>query len=187
MNSVKYSKITINGGKMSKNFFYLFLVILLLFVQESIAQQTCKVIKDYGDGSYSVRIGTNTLLAISDTMQKEMFKKNNDLLALRKKLAIKEELLGKHDILKAQYEVTLTHQKEYITELESVLKGYKGILHDYKKLKEPWLTVNSGVGVTGNSTKPALMFGLGIRNIRIWAFLQENNSGTLAGLVFPLF
>ncbi len=110
-----------------------------------------------------------------------------DLLAERKESALKDSLLANYDQAKAWYDTTLSQQKEYITELEAVLSGYKGLLRDYKRLSgEPWVTFEGGIGATGD-TKPAVLFGLGIRRLRVWGFLQEGNSGASVGVAFPLF
>ena len=69
----------------------------------------------------------------------------------------------------------------------SILKGYKDLNLKYKKLKEPWLRVETGVGATGGDTEPAVLFGLGMSRLRIWGFLQESNTGGGIGLSFPIF
>ncbi len=127
------------------------------------------------------------MLAITEEMAREQMKLKADLLAERKESALKDSLLANYDQAKAWYDTTLSQQKEYITELEAVLSGYKGLLRDYKRLSgEPWVTFEGGIGATGD-TKPAVLFGLGIRRLRVWGFLQEGNSGASVGVAFPLF
>jgi hypothetical protein len=62
----------------------------------------------------------------------------------------------------------------------------------YKHLKEPWLTIETAVCATegadeAGDSDPAVILGLGIRQIRIWGFFQENNAGALIGLTYPIF
>ena len=148
---------------------------------------SCRVLKDYGDGSYLVQIGDRTLLAISEEMEKSVLKLRRDLLDAQKEGALKDSLLASYDQATLWYDTTLSRQKEYIAELESVLEGYKKLLKDYKKLREPWFTFEGGLGATGDDREPAVLMGMGIRRLRIWGFLQESNSGAFVGTTFPLF
>lgn len=164
---------------------------ILLLASGALAQE-CHIVKDYQDGSCLVKINNKTVLAISEEMEKNMLKMQQDLLDARREIAEKNKLLVEYENFKAQYKITLNHQQEYIKELESVLEGYKGMHAKYKELKEPWLTIEAGVGATegvdptGNSD-PAVILGLGIRQIRVWGFIQENNTGALIGLTYPIF
>ncbi len=166
------------------------LLICLLFLLVSQASvslaEECQIVKDYKDGSYLVKIGDKTLLAISENQEKEVLKLKQDLGTAQQEIARKDELLANYEKVKAQYDITLNRQKEYVAELESIFSGYKDLVQGYKKLKEPWVTFDGGIGATGH-TKPAIMLGLGIRYFRVWGFFQENNAGALAGLSVPLF
>jgi hypothetical protein len=179
---------------MSKNLTSWTIKIILLsaFYAASIASAQesipCKVVKDYGDGTYFVRINGKDLLAIPDEMQKRILKQRVDLLSTQKEMALKDSLLAKYDLAKAWYDTTLKNQKEYIAELEDVLDDYKRLVKDLKKLKgEPWFTLSGGVGATGDDTDPAILMGLGLRRFRVWGLLQENNSGVIVGTTLPLF
>jgi len=172
------------------------LVVIFLLVSavssNSLAQEpiTCKVVKDYGDGSYFVRINGKDLLAITEQMQKNTLKQRADLWTAQKEIALKDSLLAKYDLAKAWYDTTLKAQKEYIAELEDVLDDYKKLVKDLKKLKgEPWFTVSGGIGATGNDLdQPAVLMGLGIfRRLRVWGLFQENNTGVVLGTTLPLF
>ncbi len=160
---------------------------MLLIVTQSQAQEPCQVLETYPDGSSLVKIGNKTMLAITVEMARESLKLKSDLLAAQKQIVLKDSLLTKYDVVKAWYDTTLSQQKQYIAELEKVLDGYKGLLRDYKKLKEPWLTFDGGLGATGDDKSPAVMMGIGIRRIRAWGFMQERNSGILVGTTFRLF
>ena len=77
--------------------------------------------------------------------------------------------------------------KAYMTELEAVLNGYKGLVKDYKKLKEPLFVFKGGIGATGKDYKPAVLVGLGIRDFSMWGILQERNAGLIIGKQFRLY
>lgn len=163
--------------------FYLF---SLLFTAEALSEE-CQIVKDYSNGDYLVKVKGRNILAISEDKEKEILKLKKDLEVARQEIAIKDELLAKYEKVKGQYDKVGSQQKEYIAELEGVLNGYKELVQKYKKLKEPWFTVEGGVGATGKDTKPALLLGIGIRYFRVWGLLQESNSGVMVGLSFPLF
>lgn len=172
-----------------KTTFRLFAAIYLLtFLSAFTAMaQECRVVKAYPNGSYLVEIDGKTFLTITEEQEKNILKLKRDLLDARQEMALKDSLLSNYDQAKAWYDTTLSRQKEYITELEKVLEGYKGLMQDYKKLKrEPRLTFAGGIGATGDK-KPALLMGLEIYKLRLNGFLQESNAGVLAGVAFPLF
>jgi len=149
--------------------------------------QECRVVKDNQDGSYLVQIGDKTLLAISEEQERNVLKTKQDLTDALREIAIKDQLLARYDKVRAQYDTTLQQQKEYTAELESVTQGYKKLAADYRRLKEPWVTVDGGIGATGGETEPAVMLGIGIRAFRLSAFFQKKNSGALVGVSLPLF
>lgn len=161
-----------------------YFLILLLF--SPLSAEDCRIIKDYQDGTYLVRIDGKNLLVISEDMEKEMLKVQRDLLDARRQIAEKDKLLEEHEKVKAQYDITLKHHKEYIQELEGILKGYKELVNKYKKLGKTTLSVQTGVGATGDF-EPAVLFGLGYKRLRLWGFLQDSNAGGLIGLEFPIF
>jgi hypothetical protein len=148
--------------------------------------QECEIVKDNGDGSYVVRIEGQELLAITEQMQKNALKMKNDLDQANQILAQNDALIKKYEVAVEQYKKTLDDQKEYVGGLEEIVKEYKALVKDYKKLKQPWLTFDVGAGAT-KKTKPAVIFGLGIRSIRVGAFLQENNGGVIASYSIPIF
>ena len=164
-------------------FAVLFMSILLGTLLQA---QDCEIVKDYGDGTYAVNIGGKEMLAITEQMQKNALKMKNDLDQANQIIAQNDGLIKKYEKAVEQYEKTLDDQKEYVGGLEEVVKEYKALVKDYKKLKQPWLTFDVGAGAT-KDTKPAVIFGLGIRYIRVGAFLQENNGGVIASYSIPIF
>jgi len=166
----------------------LFCFIMIFLISDALAQEKCRILEyNQEDGTYLVSINNKTMLAITEDMANKMLKFKADLSAARKKIEVQEKLIGEYERFKEQLKLTRQHQREYIDELESVLKGYKDLHMKYKKLKEPWLRVETGVGATGGDTDPAVLFGLGIKQLRIWGFLQESNAGGIIGISFPVF
>jgi hypothetical protein len=154
------------------------------------AQQlpTCEALLLQDDGSYVVKIGNDTLLAITEELVDELYDAKVDLELAKKNIALKDSLIATYERVEYRYEVVHRQQKEYIADLEEVLEGYKELAKGYKKLSgDPWVTFSGGLGATGSDEKPAVLAGLGIRRFRVWGLLQESNSVVAVGLMFPLF
>lgn len=139
------------------------------------------------DGSVVLIIDGRPMLAITEEMARNSLKARADLLAAERKLAIKDSLLASYEVVRERYDTTLARQREYIVELEQVADGYKQLLEDYKRLRgEPWLSLEGGLGATGDED-PAILVGAAIRRVRIWGFFQESNAGALLGVSLPIF
>jgi hypothetical protein len=148
----------------------------------------CEVLSVNEDGTYLIRIGNETLLAITKEIGENALKTESDLKAALKELALMDSLIATYKSVENKYEFVLKQQKDYIADSDSLLEGYKKLAKGYKKLSgEPWVTFSGGVGATGSNDKPVVLAGVGIRRFRVWGFLQESNGGIIAGLAFPLF
>lgn len=166
---------------------FIFLCLLMMFSASHVLAQECKIVKTYPNGNYLVEIDGKTFITITEDQERKILKLKRDLLDAQSEIVLKDSLLSAYERTKAWYDTTLSRQKEYIAELEKVLKGYKELVQDYKKLKgEPWLTFEGGIGATGDK-KPAVVMGLGIRCLRVYGFLQESNGGVLLGVSYPIF
>jgi len=178
------------GGKM-RNYKLILLTFVFLFLNNGIilSQESdlCQVLKKYPNGCLLIQSGNKTYLAITEAMEKEMIKMKQDLLDAEKKMVLKDSLLANVNQTINWYESTIKNMKAYMTELETVLKGYKGLVKDYKKLKEPLFLFKGGIGATGKDYKPAALVGLGIRDFSMWGFLQERNSGLFIGKQLRLY
>lgn len=174
---------------MDKNFLKILLVsaLTVMLVSLSRAQEACEVVKAFDDGSYKVKIGDREYRAITEDQMKKLLKLDVDLTAARKEIMLKDTLLASFEKAKWWYDQTMSQQKDYITEMESVLAGYKKLIRDYKRLREPWITFDGGIGATGDKKMPVVLFGIGIQKFQVWSLLQESNSGFLAGVKFKLF
>lgn len=150
--------------------------------------QEIEILERFPNGSYKVRIGNDTLTAITRKMVNESLQMKAEFDAAKKEITLKDSLIATYERVENRYEDVHKQQKEYIADLEEVLEGYKKLAKGYKKLSgEPWITFSGGVGATGSDEKPAVLAGLGIRRFRVWGLLQESNSGLAVGLMFPVF
>lgn len=139
------------------------------------------------DSIVVLEVDGKRMFAITGTMMRNALKVKEDLEAAERKLASTESLLASYDTVIPRYEAALGAQREYIVELEQVADGYKELAADYKQLRGgPWLSVEGGLGATGDSD-PAILVGLAIRQLRVWGFLQESNSGGFVGVSLPVF
>ena len=163
-------------------------IVVLLASQYVYAESQCAVIEPYPNGSFLVSVNEKKMLAITSEMAANAQKLKTELEALQKEIAAKEALLKSLENVEQHYEKMLGQQREYIEQLEITKDGYKDLAKDYKKLSgEPWLTLDVGLGATGGDTDPAILVGVGIRKVKMWGFVQENNSGLVLGTNFTLF
>lgn len=170
---------------------YIIEIISIIFILNSVVvaqnMPECNVVKINSDGTYIVEIEGKRMLVITEEIEKKMLKMRRDLLDAQIESALKDSLLAKYEKTKKMYNITLKQQKEYITEIDSILDGYKNLLSDYKKLKQPWLSFQGGVGATGGETDPAIMMGFRVFKVHLMGFMQQRNSGLLIGTHFDLF
>lgn len=170
---------------------YIIEIISIIFILNSVVvaqnMPECNVVKVNSDGTYIVEIEGKRMLVITEEIEKKMLKMRRDLLDAQIESALKDSLLAKYEKTKKMYNITLKQQKEYITEIDSILDGYKNLLSDYKKLKQPWLSFQGGVGATGGETDPAIMMGFRVFKVHLMGFMQQRNSGLLIGTHFDLF
>ena len=170
---------------MKKNLFFF----LIYFLTTSIVsgQESCTVMNAYEDGSYQVKIGNTNYHAITEEQMKKILNLKTDFKSAQEMITQKDTLIKSYEKTMVQYDSTLVRQRRYLLELESILDGYKNLLQDYKKLKEPWLTFEGGLGATGNEKKPAALLGISVRQISVLGLLQERNSGVMVSKAFKIF
>jgi hypothetical protein len=138
-------------------------------------------------GGYKVTIAGTEYYALTQKAVKATEAAFASQKTAEENLARAEKMIAQYKELSTQYEATMARQKEYVAELEHTLQGYRDLVAQYRELKEPWLTVEGGIGLTGKDTQPAVMLGLGIRSLRLWGFAQKDNTGAMAGISLPLF
>lgn len=166
-------------------------ILLIFFSFELYSQDSmnvsCRIVKQYSDGSMLIEINGKKMLAITENMEKNMLKMRRDLLDAQKEIVLKDSLLANYDVTITQYEKSIANMKAYISELESIMKGYKQLANEYKRINEPWVNVNFGMGATSDDKKPALLMGIDVRRILLTGFIQERNSGVFIGTRFRIF
>jgi predicted ribosome quality control (RQC) complex YloA/Tae2 family protein len=139
------------------------------------------------NGNYLVIVEGDTLLAITEQVERNILKQQVELEGAKKEIALKDSLIDKYEQTVAQYETTLQNLRDYTEELEGVKSDYQELLAKYKKIKTPLITMDAGIGVTGSSVKPALMPGIAWKRYHLWTFLQKNNFGVLVGTSFQIW
>jgi len=174
------------GARVFKIMMYPGLLYSFLFITLSFAQNECEVMNAYPDGSYRIQIDNRQYRALSEEQLQSLLKMEVELKAYKEKYHLADSLLKTYEKVVVQFDTTLNRHKRYTEELEDVHEGYKSLLNDYKKLYNPFLSVELGAGMTGGF-EPALMTGLRFNYIHVWGFLQRSNSGVLIGTHFNLF
>ena len=146
------------------------------------------VIKPLKRGSYVVVIRSDTLIAITQQAAQQALTLQAELEGARAEVRVKDSLLATYQRAVNWSDTTVARQKVLIAELDSLYRGYRDVAAGYKRLSgEPWLTFDGGLGATGGDHRPAILAGVGIRNVRVWGFLQERNAGGFVGVSLRLF
>jgi hypothetical protein len=161
-----------------------FFSILPICAQESL---NISDVSPMAEGTYKMKINGKSFRAIPEETMKKLLKLEVELNAAKTQNVLKDSLIDSYENTRFWYSKTLNEQRNYTEELESVLQGYKGLISDYKKLSEPWLSVSAALGASGENTKPAVLFGLEFSRLQFWGIFQERNSGILLGTKMILF
>jgi hypothetical protein len=141
-----------------------------------------------GANGYMAVVGRDTMLIITQEFTDSIGSWHKELKMLRKENELQRRALTAHEQADAAQEKSRGDAREYVTELELQLAGYKQLAEGYKRLNAPrTFSVEGGFGASGSDTKPALMFGLGWARLRFWTLLQESNFGGFVGANFPIF
>lgn len=151
--------------------------------------QTARVLRNNGDGTFDVVIGSDTLLAIGTQLQRQLLKVRADLDAARRELAAKDSTIRAYERTVAAFDTLRLRQRTYVSALEEQVTGYQRLADGYRRLSranEGWLSVDGGLGATGDS-RPTLLVGVGIRRLRVWGIMQEHNGGAAVGVHLPIF
>ncbi len=149
--------------------------------------QDAEVVRAYENGGYLVVIDGDTLLAITEEVERNLLKRQAELESFQKRVAMQDSLIEAYHKTIDQYETTLNDLKTYTEELEGIKSDYQELLAKYKKIKTPLITMDAGVGLTGSEMKPAFMPGIAWRNYHLWTLVQKNNFGILVGTTFRIW
>ncbi|HEX7090839.1 MAG TPA: hypothetical protein VF192_11935 [Longimicrobiales bacterium] len=146
------------------------------------------ILKKNDDGSYVVLIDGDTLLAITRAMAAEDLNRRREVQLLRADVALKDSLIASYERTIGSFATFRQRDAEYVKALEEQLARYRELYETARQLRdrERWFALEGGLGATGD-TRPALLAGVGVRAVRAWAFLQEENAGWFIGLNVPVF
>jgi hypothetical protein len=157
---------------------------------EVVAQlPTAQVVRERPNGTYVVRIGDQTMLAIPDSMYQALLASDTMVDVLRAQLrTARDSILHALKSTLPKADSAVADAMAYITHLESLNSRWRDLAGRYRRLAhEAWLTFDVGAGATGGDKSPALVAGLGFRRIRFWTFFQERNSGGAVGVSLRLY
>lgn len=148
----------------------------------------CQIIENTQSGTYTIKSGSRQFLVISVIEKRRLVDLKSQLDSTKATISELEKQLDEYRTYRTYTDDLIQQQKEYIEGLEGSLSGYRELTNDYKRLNRPkkWLTLQAGLGATRDS-KPALLLGIGAQRYRLWGFLQEDNSGFIAGVELPLY
>lgn len=147
-----------------------------------------RALKHNPNGSYTVVIGNDTMLAITRDQVRHAQGCDAELRGALAEAQAKDSLIASLERAASWSDSTVRRQLRLIAQLDSLYRGYQNLAMGYKHLSgEPWLTFEGGLGATGRDHKPALIAGVGIRRVRVWGFLQEANAGGAVGVSLRLF
>ncbi len=151
-------------------------------------QDSLRVLQRNGDGSYSVQIGRDTLLAIPVEWARRAILSATERSQLQRDVQYRDTLLALYRLGGRLADSALARCKEYSFQVDSLYRGYRSLAEGYRRLsRDAWLTLDGGLGASGSDRSPAVLLGLGIRRVRLWGFFQERNSGGFLGVSLRLF
>jgi hypothetical protein len=149
---------------------------------------TARVIRDLGDGSYQVVVGTSdTLFTISDARMKDLLVLDADLRAARATITVHEQSIRTLTDFRRTADSNIAIKDRAITNLSERIDILTQEIELYKKLlrqANPWVSVSGGVGLTRDGL--GLLAGFGVKRVRVWGTLQDEGSGIFAGYHLPL-
>lgn len=139
------------------------------------------------DTLYTVRIGADTLNAITTARARRVLLLKENLKTVERELVLKDSLLARYEQTVQKYAAFREHDRAYVAALQSQLEDYKKLTSLLKKRRTgSWLTFDAGVGATAD-WDPAVLAGIGFHQLRFWGFLQEGNAGGILGIQIPVF
>lgn len=165
------------------------LVFGLMGAQETKAQPypAARVVGQGANG-YTVQIGSQTFVALNDSVVQRIAELKTTNEALARENAKLQEMVAAYARTDTAMQRLRAVSKEYVGELEAAVAGWRALAEDYKKLRSPGtLSLQGALGFSGGDTKPGMLVGLGIGKLRVYGLVQENNLGGFAGIDLPIF
>ena len=146
--------------------------------------------------NHQIKIDGADFLALSrESVQRSQFIIDSlkiELEAARKTIAAKDTLIASLERTNATYSRNFWLQDSLISETQRLYLGYRDLYRDYRKIAgEPALRLSGGLGAVreqegGNDLLPVILLGLSIKRLDLWAFLNQEQSGFLFGVNYPI-
>ncbi len=139
------------------------------------------------NGGYTVVIGSDTMVALPDSVLRALVKMQGDLRSARTQIEDLQKIADARQQQLAGADTLLARQKAIGAVQDSQITSLKKEVSILEALRNRgWLTVELGAGVNGSGT-PGLLGGVAVRRLRFWGLAQKGNTGGFIGLGFPIF
>jgi hypothetical protein len=161
-----------------------------LAAQDSIPIRVVRVIKDSAgrEFDYVVQVRGKLMVAITEAQAESAQIVNAELKGALAKLKARDTLVARYEEALAWSDSTVRRQKELISQLDSLYRGWRDVAGGWKRLSGgARVTFDWGLGMTGSDQKPTILAGLGVSRFRFWGIVQEANAGGAVGMSLRLF
>lgn len=172
----------------------------ILFFAIPLKGQTIEILETLEDStgvkSYALKIDGQIYIALSDAKTREKEKKlatlKIELDAANKRIDADSSMMATLDHTVAVYNRNIALKDSLIGEIEDLYIGYKDLYFDYKKVySDPWLYLHGGVGAAferggDEDIKPAILLGLSIKRLSFLGYINNDQSGFLLGINYPV-
>ncbi len=139
------------------------------------------------NGGYTVVIGTDTMVALPDSILRALVKMQGDLRSARTQIEDLQKIADARQQQLAGSDTLLARQKAIGAVQDSQITSLKKEVSILEALRNRgWLSVELGAGVNGSGT-PGILAGVAVRRLRVWGLAQKGNTGGFLGLGFPIF
>ena len=180
----------------SRWFFLLSFLFLSVTLVDSSLSQEIKILAKRPDGTYKVEIGGEEFSAFNKQhLERITFIRDSlkiELKAAKQRIEADSSLVATIDTTVAAYRRNFALKDSLVAQYKDLYIGYKDIYFDYKrKYSEPWLYFSGGIGAVressgDNDVLPIILFGLSIKRLSLWGFINSEQSGFIAGINYPI-
>ena len=154
---------------------------------------TCLVLADTL-GNYVVSINDSLYLAFAvERARRLQFRIDSleiELTAERKKVAADNALIAALENTNESYKRHFWIADSLMEQTNSLYEGYRDLYFSYKRAySEPWFAFNGGLGAVkddDNDVLPVVLLGLSIKRLSLWGFVNQQQSGFILGLNYPI-
>ena len=172
-----------------------FIFAIVIFVERSPGQEI-KIIEKKTDGTYKVEIGGQEFSALN---RQHLLKIKNkidsleiELKAAHARIQADSSLISTLDTTLAVYNRNIALKDSLIGAVNDLYIGYKDLYFDYKRVySEPWLNFSGGIGALresggDNDVLPVILLGMSVKRVSLWGFINNEQSGFIFGLNYPI-